>query len=203
MTISYTVCDADGDGAEEHTDNCKGLANPDQADLDGDGLGNACDADVDGDGAPDSGDNCVTVPNPDQADADRNGVGDACTGDDDGDGRADAVDGCPLAAGATASGCPNVTRSVSIKLVKKHSLLVGSVGAGLAGCRAEAEVTLWKQRRGADRRLVLTTTDDRGRWRTRAPRAAGKYYASVSRTYLTRLVECAPDTSPKVRVRRR
>ena len=52
-------------------------------------------------------------------------------------------------------------------------------------------------------RLVLMTTDSRGRFRTRAPRSRGKYYVTVPRTYLTRLAECAPDTSPKVRVRRR
>jgi hypothetical protein len=36
--------DADRDGIPDQSDNCPGVANPDQADTDGDGVGNACDS---------------------------------------------------------------------------------------------------------------------------------------------------------------
>ncbi len=50
------VGDADGDGVKDDSDNCVDAANPDQADQDNDGLGDACDPDIDGDGVPNEND---------------------------------------------------------------------------------------------------------------------------------------------------
>lgn len=91
--------DLDGDGILDHFDNCPEVANPDQADTDSDGIGDACNdhIDQDGDEWADGIDNCPDVANQDQTDTDGDGVGDSCNdGDDrDGDEWANAIDNCP------------------------------------------------------------------------------------------------------------
>jgi len=99
-----TPQDADKDGVLDAVDNCPVVANPDQADSDGDGIGDACEiaapnTDADHDGIDDSVDNCPNVPNPDQIDRDHDGIGAACDTfdepDADKDGIPDATDNCP------------------------------------------------------------------------------------------------------------
>ena len=70
--------DLDGDGLADAVDNCPAVPNLDQADNDGDRVGNACDGDNDGDGVADGADNCPWVPNAGQQDGDSDGLGDAC-----------------------------------------------------------------------------------------------------------------------------
>ena len=48
LIVGGTAPDQDGDGVPDSQDNCVLAANPGQEDTDGDGYGNACDADLDG-----------------------------------------------------------------------------------------------------------------------------------------------------------
>jgi subtilisin-like proprotein convertase family protein len=200
VRISYTWCDADGDGAEDHTDNCRGLANPDQSDLDGDRVGDACDGDPDGDGYAGAADNCPLVAAASQADTDGDMVGDVCDGDDDADGRTDGADGCPLVGAATASGCPAAPTKTSLRT--KRGRLVGRVTSDAHVCVAGVEVTLMRTKSGRDQKLVVLRARDSGRFRTRAPRVPGRYYTVLRKEYVAGVAECGASRSPAIRVRR-
>ncbi|MHC4442311.1 MAG: thrombospondin type 3 repeat-containing protein [Planctomycetota bacterium] len=111
LGLVHGCMDADNDGILDQEDNCPAVANPDQADSDGNGVGDACEGstsplpDKDGDGFVDTSDNCPSNPNADQADGDSDGIGDVCDNcpsaptidqaDSDGDGIGDACDNCP------------------------------------------------------------------------------------------------------------
>ena len=75
--------DADGDTVANSGDNCVDVANLDQTDTDGDGMGDACDDNDDNDSHLDVSDNCPLVSNKGQLDRDNDGIGNACDDKDD------------------------------------------------------------------------------------------------------------------------
>jgi hypothetical protein len=88
--------DPDGDGLLDQNDNCPDIANADQANNDGDAMGDLCDPDDDNDGMADTADNCPFTANVDQANNDGDAMGDVCDPDDDNDTVADTADNCPF-----------------------------------------------------------------------------------------------------------
>ncbi len=88
--------DQDEDGILDVNDNCPSTPNPDQADIDNDMVGDACDSDNDNDNVVNNSDNCEFIKNSGQEDTDRDGHGDVCDDDDDNDTIPDLYDNCPL-----------------------------------------------------------------------------------------------------------
>jgi hypothetical protein len=113
--------DDDNDGVLDVNDNCTLIANADQADADGDGIGDVCDSDDDNDGILDLNDNCPTIANPGQEDADGDGIGDLCDEDEDNDGVPNDIDTCPGTTQGTVvglDGCPVFTLPANNFLVR-------------------------------------------------------------------------------------
>jgi hypothetical protein len=76
VRCGYPISDPDCDSLPNSTDICPLAFDYDQIDLDGDGAGDACDADRDNDGVLNGDDNCPNWTNPSQANPWGNGVDD-------------------------------------------------------------------------------------------------------------------------------
>lgn len=103
--ILKDITDTDNDGVVDFEDNCFDIYNPDQSDLDGDGLGDVCDDDIDGDGVMNNIDTCPNTPEGESVNA--TGCSQSQL-DDDGDGVMNDKDLCPNTTSGTnvnANGC--------------------------------------------------------------------------------------------------
>ncbi|MEK6798085.1 MAG: thrombospondin type 3 repeat-containing protein [Planctomycetota bacterium] len=92
--------DADGDSFPDASDNCPQTWNLNQADLDMDGIGDACDGDRDGDCILNDADSSPETPETNLVDSDGDEVFDGCDPDEDGDGILNRQDVCPAVADA-------------------------------------------------------------------------------------------------------
>jgi CSLREA domain-containing protein len=119
--IPIALLDRDGDGVPDASDLCPDDFDPDQADTDADGAGDACDADDDGDGVSDL-DEAAAGTDPRRPDT-------------DGDGLGDAGDACPLAAAAgadvDADGCTDTLAELEQIVAALEPKPPGGLGAKL------------------------------------------------------------------------
>ena len=90
--VVVSLSDFDGDGVVDIEDNCEEDANPDQDDLDLDGVGDLCDDDADGDGYAEGEGDCNDLDNAINTDADEycDGIDNNCDGEIDEAGAVDA-----------------------------------------------------------------------------------------------------------------
>ena len=113
--LNVGLPDRDLDGVANAGDNCPDAVNADQANLDGDAQGDACDDDVDGD----------TIANAAEA---ARGT-DPRKADSDGDGKRDDADACPVKAGLGADGCARFDELPLAPDVTKPGATILRVGA--------------------------------------------------------------------------
>jgi len=122
--------DQDNDGVLDTEDNCPAVSNGDQADMNGDGEGDACDPDADGDGTANDTDNCPYVVNPDQADGDLNGVGDACEPGSISGTVTDAVTGAPIAGASVVTFDESMMAGPGAQTDDSGNYTITDLGAG-------------------------------------------------------------------------
>ena len=113
-------------------DNCPGVAGDDQADLDVDGQGDACDDDIDGDGVSNGAEQARGT--------------DPRNPDSDSDGVRDGADPCPVEKGSGGKGCDRRAPTIRIRKTPKKltfkRFFHGVVSRIAVGERASLDVVL-------------------------------------------------------------
>ena len=137
-----------------------------------------------------------------EADFDGDGLGDETQDeDDDGDGVTDLSDGCPLLGAKTPSGCPPVTRSLTLTYSKAKKAFKGTVGSSEPACVGTGRVTVWKQAGGNDRKIGAGSVNAQGTYVVSKRRRPGRYYSTVGARVVPDVAACGAAASPKLRLR--
>lgn len=163
-----TEQDSDGDGWFNYEDNCPFVFNQGQEDADLDGIGDACDSTPTGE--PTTTPPTTTPPTTAPPTTQPPTTSPSPTPTTSPVPAPTAIPGCQ-------SGCA-YPREVGLRV--KGTTLRGTVTSTAVGCQAGATVTVWRQKRGADRRLVVLSSRSSGAFRTARPTRAGRYYVTVT-----------------------
>jgi hypothetical protein len=172
--------DSDRDDVPDSRDNCVDVRNPDQADSDRDGVGDACDvpgtADRDRDGVLDARDNCPDAANAAQEDRDKDEIGDVC----------DVVlapGDLPVIAGSVAR-VQQVAGSVFVKLPRRATRAGGFAAqapiSGFVPLKGVATIPVGSVVDARKGTVALTTAADLRRTRARRTQR-GRFSAALFR----------------------
>jgi hypothetical protein len=110
VAITPASPDSDGDGVPDHLDNCPFVFNPDQSDLDHDGIGDACDLETCGDGIVTGSEQCDGA------------AASPCPGTC----RLDCTCPCPTVVSDVGTSVAIITKKGAGKLSAKMSIPIGS-----------------------------------------------------------------------------
>jgi hypothetical protein len=137
-----------------------------------------------------------------EADLDGDGLGDETEdSDDDNDTVADEFDNCPILAASTASGCPAVSRSLTLSYSKSKRAFKGALGASEPSCVGNHRVTVWKRAGGADKKIGVDEVNAQGKYLVSKRGRPGRYYSGVNERVVPGVAACDSATSPKLRLR--
>lgn len=189
--------DRDGDGVANLDDNCPDEWNPDQSDVDGNGVGDACDVAPPPPTVPSPTDPAPTNPSPTAPTQPQapTSTTPSSTATPVHPTTTPTVEAGPSCAGDSC----RYRRQVDLRVTSQR-LLKGSVISDAIGCRTAVKVSVWRSVSGDDRLVVTRTSSRTGAFRTTVPRRAGRYYATVSAANESL---CSDAQSQVVRVRRR
>lgn len=122
--------------------------------------------------------------------------------DGDGDGVVDGSDACAALDGAgTASGCPAVTRELTLRYSERRERFKGRLRAPDAGACVEGiAVEVLRKVSGPDKVVGEATTNQEGRYSLAERARSGRYYARADVDVLADIAECGLARSAVLRV---
>ena len=182
--------DWDGDGVLNGADNCPSDWNPRQEDWDHNGIGDACDTTVPPTTQPPTTQPPTTQPPTTQPPTTQPPTA----------GPSPTPTTIPVPAPTAIPGCrTSCAHERQVGLRVKGAKLRGTISSQAVGCRSGATVTVWRQKKGADRRLVVLSSRASGAFHTRRPARAGTYYVTVTSPEQPL---CASARSRAIRIKR-
>jgi hypothetical protein len=120
--------------------------------------------------------------------------------DTDADGLPDEVDTCPALSAATASGCPAVASTVSLKYSPRRKRFDGHVSSTPA-CVWSRVVTVFRREQGPDVPVFVAGTDISGNFQVRQRGRKGRHYALVAESVVPGSAACGAAVSPSFKIK--